>query len=306
MPCPRSAAGSWWRRARIPAGPSRPRHGGTSYAPWRRRPQCPRKPTAAPPAASWICRTWISRRRTLRSWTSVWSVGRTSALANCCKPYVGRDPGPVNVRGKRLPSVLDRRVERNRPRVGHDRRGFCIDRLERAVVGDELVEHVLDRYLGLVGTGIAHVVMPEAGVDDRDPGLLALFGGRNDPGVSLEDRVLRTEGQDLEPAVGDERHAQVIERHDLLDLFGILLGEIHRDVAAHRMSHHGQTTIVGIGLNLLHFADRKMDIGDATLNLRQTADIELTDLGHHRGIGRQIMLRAEREIAARSKDVGQE
>src|ERR1700721_660796 len=119
-----------------------------------------------------------------------------------------------------------------------------------------------------------------SGCGERGPRLLALLGGRNDPGVSLEDRVLRTEGEDLESAVGDERHAQVIERHDLLDLFGILLGEIHRDVAAPRMSHQGQTTIVGIGFNLLHFADRKMDIGDATLNLRQAADIEFTDLGY--------------------------
>ena len=49
-----------------------------------------------------------------------------------------------------------------------------------------------------------------------------------------------------------------------------------------------------------------MDVGDAALNLRQAADIEFAGLGHHRRIGRQIMLRADRKIAARGKDVGEE
>ena len=49
-----------------------------------------------------------------------------------------------------------------------------------------------------------------------------------------------------------------------------------------------------------------MDVGDAALNLRQAADIEFTGLGHHRRIGRQIMLRADSQIAARGKGVGEE
>ena len=64
--------------------------------------------------------------------------------------------------------------------------------------------------------------------------------------------------------------------------------------------------VVGVGLDLLHFVDGKMDVGDAALNLRQAADIELADLGHHRRIGRQIMLRADRQIAARGEGVGEE
>ena len=49
-----------------------------------------------------------------------------------------------------------------------------------------------------------------------------------------------------------------------------------------------------------------MDVGDAALHLRQTADIEFAGLGHHRRIGRQVMLRAERQVAARGKHVGEE
>ena len=148
--------------------------------------------------------------------------------------------------------------------------------------------------------------MLEAGVHDRDPGLLALLVVRHDAGVRLEMRILGTERQDLELAIGQERHAQIVQRHDLLDLVGILLGEIHRDVAAHRMADHRHLLIVGVGLDLLHFVDGEMNVGHAALNLRQTADIGLADLGHHRRIGRQVVLRADREIAAPGEDGGQE
>ena len=121
------------------------------------------------------------------------------------------------------------------------------------------------------------------------------------PGSGLNCGILGAERQDLELAVGQERHAQIVQRHDLLDLVRILLGEIHRDVAAHRMPDHGQLVVVGIGLDLLHLVDGEMDVGDAALNLRQAADIEFAGLGHHRRIGRQIMLRADRQIAARRK-----
>ena len=148
--------------------------------------------------------------------------------------------------------------------------------------------------------------MLEAGVHDRDAGLLALLVVRHDAGIGLELRILGAEREDLELAVGQERHAQIVERHDLLDLVGILLGEIHRDVAAHRMADHGDLVVVGVGLELLHFPDGEMDVGDAALNLRQAADIEFAGLGHHRRIGRQVVLRADREIAAPGEYVGQE
>jgi hypothetical protein len=72
------------------------------------------------------------------------------------------------------------------------------------------------------------------------------------------------------------------------------------------MADHRHLLIVGVGLNLLHFVDGEMDVGHAALNLRQTADIGLADLGHHRRIGRQVMLRADGEISAPSEDGRQE
>ena len=148
--------------------------------------------------------------------------------------------------------------------------------------------------------------MLEAGVHDRDPGLLALLVVRHDARVRLEMRIFGTERQDLELALGQERHAQIVQRHDLLDFVRKLLGEIHRDVAAHRMADHRHLFIVGVGLDLLHFVNGEMDVGNAALNLRQTADIGFTDLGHHRRIGRQIVLRTDREVAAPGEDVCEE
>src|SRR5256885_8368328 len=70
-------------------------------------------------------------------------------------------------------SVLSWPVERNRARIGQCRWRLGLDRLERALVDEEFVKHVLDRCLGRIGTGIAHVVMLEAGMDDRNSSLLA-------------------------------------------------------------------------------------------------------------------------------------
>ena len=185
-------------------------------------------------------------------------------------------------------------VQRDRPGSVGSSAPWCRPAQRAVGIVEEFVEHGLDRRLGLVRTGVAHVVMLEAGVDHRDAGLLALLVIGNDAGIGLETGILGAERQDLELAVGHERHAQIVQRHDLLDLVGILLGEIHRDVAAHRMSDHGQLVVVGVRLDLLHLVDGEMDVGDAALNLRQAADIELADLGHHRRIGRQIVLRADR------------
>jgi hypothetical protein len=44
------------------------------------------------------------------------------------------------------------------------------------------------------------------------------------PGSALKTGVLRAEREYLEAAVGHERHAQIVERHNLLDLIGIELG----------------------------------------------------------------------------------
>src|SRR6266545_2354925 len=70
------------------------------------------------------------------------------------------------------PSVLDRRVERNRPRLG-DFRCIGIDRLERAVVFEELVEHALNCGFDVIGTAVAHVGVLVAGLHNRNAGLLA-------------------------------------------------------------------------------------------------------------------------------------
>ena len=63
--------------------------------------------------------------------------------------------------------------------------------------------------------------------------------------------------------------------------------------------------VVRVRLDLPHFIDSKADVGDIALVLRLTADIEFTDLRHHRRIGRQVMLDADHQIAASSKQVCQ-
>ncbi|OJH16954.1 hypothetical protein BLX88_20960, partial [Bacillus obstructivus] len=97
-----------------------------------------------------------------------------------------------------------------------------------------------------------------------------------------------------------------VQRHDLLDLVRILLGEIHRDVAAIGMADHRQLAVVRVRLTLLHLLDREFDVGDAALILRQAPDIELADLGHHRPVRRQVVLNADGQIAARGEHVREE
>src|SRR6266478_1108947 len=179
---------------------------------------------------------------------------------NCCTLYVGRDRGTVNATDKRYASVPDRLIEGDRPRRLDDLQGVGLDRPERAVVVEKFIQHALDRRLNVIGTAIAHIGMLITGLHDRNAGLFTDIIGGNHTWIGLEHRVLGTEGQYLEFTVGHKRHAQIVERDDLLDLIGIHLGEIHRDVAAIGMSHHGQTVIVGVRLDLLHLVDRKADV----------------------------------------------
>src|SRR6266576_1954747 len=102
-----------------------------------------------------------------------------------------------------------------------------------------------------------------------------------------------------------KRHAQIVEGHDVLDLIGIQLGEVHRDVGASGMSYYGQMVIIRVRLDSLHFLDRKLYVCNAAQVLRLTADIELADFRHHRWIGRQIVLDANRYIATEGKSVRQ-
>src|SRR5258705_10677042 len=107
---------------------------------------------------------------------------------------------------------------RNRARIGQCRWRLGLDWLERAVVNEEFVEHALDRCLGLIGTGIPHVIMLEAGLYDRNAKLLTDFFRRNDTRIRLEHGILRTARQDLEFAVGINRHAHIVDQSELLDL----------------------------------------------------------------------------------------
>src|SRR5258708_36302788 len=107
---------------------------------------------------------------------------------------------------------------RNRARIGQCRWRHGLDWIERALVNEEFVEHALDRCLGLIGTGIPHGIMLEAGLYDRNARLLTDFFRRNDTRIRLEHRILRTERQDLEFAVSHKRHAQIVERDEHADL----------------------------------------------------------------------------------------
>ena len=100
-------------------------------------------------------------------------------------------------------------------------------------VDQEFIQLALNRVLGVYRAGITHVIVLEWNLHNRDPRALALLVTRNDTRISLELRIFRAKRENLELAIGQERHAQIIQRHDLLDLVGILLGKLHRDVAAH-------------------------------------------------------------------------
>src|SRR6476620_4535157 len=63
--------------------------------------------------------------------------------------------------------------------------------------------------------------------------------------------------------------------------------------------------IIRVRLDSLHFLDRKLYVCNAAQVLRLTADIELADFRHHRWIGRQIVLDANRYIATEGKSVRQ-
>ena len=72
------------------------------------------------------------------------------------------------------------------------------------------------------------------------------------------------------------------------------------------MSDHGEMVVVRVGLDIPHLRDGEFDVGDAALDLRQAADKDLADLGHHRRVGRQIVLNADHDIAARGHQVCEE
>src|SRR6185437_16889152 len=117
---------------------------------------------------------------------------------------------PRRGRSRRKPSVLDRRIERDRAGLGR-LRYVGPDRRERAVVLDERVEHALDRGLDLVGAAIAHFGVLESGLHDLDTRFLADRLVRYHAGIGLELRILGAERENLELAVGDEGHAQVVQ-----------------------------------------------------------------------------------------------
>src|SRR5436190_1673200 len=119
-----------------------------------------------------------------------------SARGVSSKLYVGRRPAAVNASDDNATAqrpvgrlvrdglVLRRRIAGQRDGQRHWSRaaGQNVGHLGRhglqlaALVGlvEELVEHRLDRGFGCIRPGVPHVVMLEAGVQNSDPGLLAL------------------------------------------------------------------------------------------------------------------------------------
>ncbi len=175
-----------------------------------------------------------------------------------------------------------------------------------AVLAQELIERVLNLFLHDLRTTVAHVGVLGTGLDYFDTGLRAFLVIRHDAGIGHEIRILRPERKDLELRLGEERHAQVIQRHHALDHLRMLFRKEHRDIAAVGMADHHQLVVVGIGHALLHFADSKHDVGDAALVHRQPAHVEFADLGHQRRIGLEIVLNAQHQIAAQREHVGEE
>src|SRR6266581_2948301 len=114
----------------------------------------------------------------------MWAVIRErSMLGECADPSRARRVG-ISISAT---SVLGWPVERNRARIGQFRWRLGFDRFERALVDQEFVKHILDRRLGLIGTGIAHVIMLETSIDDGNSSLLARFLLRKDAGIGFED-----------------------------------------------------------------------------------------------------------------------
>src|SRR5882757_7356905 len=79
---------------------------------------------------------------------------------------------PIWIERRRGASVLYGRVEGDRPRLG-DLRHVGQDRLERAVILEELVELALDIRLDLVRSAIAHPGVLVGGLHDGNAGFLA-------------------------------------------------------------------------------------------------------------------------------------
>ena len=181
-----------------------------------------------------------------------------------------------------------------------------IDRRQYAVIVEELVEHALDLGLRRLRSTIAHLGVLDVRLDHRDASLLALLVIRNDAGIGLEHRIMRPERQDLDLAIGHERHTQVIKRDKLLHLVRINLGEISRDVATVGMTNHGEAIIVGVRHDLLQVFNRELNVGYTALVNRKAADIELADLGHQRRIAGKVMLDADRQIATSGEEVREE
>src|SRR5207247_3456397 len=83
-------------------------------------------------------------------------------------------------------------------------------------IDQESVEDCLYRALCRFRAGIAHVIVLESGLHNRNPCVLALLFARNDIWISFELRVFGAERQDLELSLGQERNAEIVQRHDLL------------------------------------------------------------------------------------------
>ena len=180
-------------REHQPASRARP-HAATSRAPWRRRRRYRPMRTASASGSEPTCRCAVLRRWTRRSQISVWSVRRTSALADCSE-LMWAEIAAFNARvdaltGSRCGDLSSSRAERRCQLLGSAHRGATGPGIGQIVGGswsstgasvavvvvEEFVEHALDRGLCLVRTGVAHVVVLEAGLHDRDAGLLALLG----------------------------------------------------------------------------------------------------------------------------------
>src|SRR4051794_27011330 len=96
---------------------------------------------------------------------------------------------PVSVLG-----WYNRYVRRDRTGVEDLGRRFpCIDGRNLAVGDQELIQHAQDRVLGLVRASIAHVIVLEGGLHNRNPRVLALLFAGDDVWVSLELRIFGAE-----------------------------------------------------------------------------------------------------------------
>ena len=63
-------------------------------------------------------------------------------------------------------------------------------------VSKKFVEHTLNRAPCIIGAGIAHVIMLESGVDDRDSRFVGLLFAREHAWIGLELRIVGAKRQD--------------------------------------------------------------------------------------------------------------